>query len=158
MSDDIPIIFAQQKMSPPPVAIFLSASHSTQMEQFILAHWRVMLAPDFTGCDIPQDLVVESFNPDALAGPPALLSTDIDSIPDDWHHRVRLFAPAMVKINAAFSEEAEPIVNAAAKLSELNYTLCAAYWRNDNAFASGQSRFKSYRLECAGSRCSSLLF
>ncbi len=135
MSDDIPIIFAQQEMSPPPVGIFLSASHPAQMEQFVLANWRVMLAPDFSGCEIPADLIVESFNPDTLEGPPALLSANINSIPDDWHHRVRLFSPSMVKINAALTDDAELIVDAASVLGDLNYTLCAAYWRNDNAFA-----------------------
>ena len=134
MSDDIPVIFAQQEMSPPPVSLFLSVSHPNQMEQFVLAGWRVMLAQDFTGCEIPSNLVVEPFDAEKIIQPPALLSANIGSLPDDWHHRVRMLTPRMVKINAAFSSEAEPIVDASSALMKQGYTLCAAYWRNDNAF------------------------
>lgn len=133
MSDDIPIIFAQQKMSPPPVALFLSASHSQQMEQFVIANWRVVLAPDFCGCDIPKELVAESFNPNNLEGPPGLLSAEIRYLPDDWHHRVRILTPEIVKINAAFSEDADAVAAVAANLTEQEYTICAAYWSDDNA-------------------------
>lgn len=134
MSDDIPIIFAQQDMSPPPVAIFLSASHPNQMEQFVLAGWRVMIADDFAGCTIPKELMCEPLDPGKLDRAPALVSANVADLPEDWHQRVRLFTPAMVKINAAFTEEADPIVDAAAKLSDQDYALCAAYWRDDNAF------------------------
>ncbi len=135
MSDDIAIIFAQQKMSPPPVALFLSVTHPNQMEQYVLANWRVMLAPDFTGCDIPKELVAEPFDPEVLEGPPALLSADMGHLPDDWHHRVRLLTPDMVKINAAFSEDSDAVVKVASTLTDQKYSLCAAYWRDDNVIA-----------------------
>lgn len=132
MSDDIPLIFAQQATVPPPVALFLSATHPNQMEQFVLAGWRVMLAQDFTGCEVPPQLIWEAFDPNALVSPPALLSATVNDLPEDWSHRVRILTPDMVKMNAAFSEDADPVVGAASSLTDQGYTLCAAYWRDDN--------------------------
>lgn len=134
MSDDIPIIYAQAKVSPPPVAIFLSAGHATQLEQYVLAGWQVRTAEDFTGCDIPPELLVDVFDPGALEAPPALLMGEIASLTEGWRHTVTLFAPQVVKINAAFSKDADAVTQCAAFLSGQGYSLCASYWENDNAF------------------------
>ena len=132
MSDDIPIIYAQQVMSPKPVALFLSASNSKQMEQFIIAGWRVMAADNFSGCSIPAELDCEPFDPEQFSITPTLMSASISGLEDRWYKLVQLYAPSMVKINAAFSEDAEPIVEVAERLAEQDYTLCAAHWRNAN--------------------------
>lgn len=134
MSDDIPIIYAQSKSSPPPVAIFLSAGHATQLEQYVLAGWQVRMAQEFTGCTIPPELLVDVFDPAALEAPPALLSGEIGALTDEWRHTVTLFGPQVVKINAAFSEDADAVTQCAAFLSGQGYILCASYWENDNVF------------------------
>ena len=50
MSDDIPIIFAQDIIDPQKSrarsAIFLSAENMAQMQQYAIAGWTVAAAPD----------------------------------------------------------------------------------------------------------------
>lgn len=134
MSDDIPVIFAQTELKPRPVVIFLSASHATQLEQYVVAGWHVYCARSFVGCAIPPDLSVDVFDPTMLAGPPNLVIGDIQHLTDEWKHTVTLFAPLAVKINAAFSDDAGVVTAAAKFLSEKDYTLCASHWRDDNSF------------------------
>lgn len=134
MSDDIPIIYAQAKTTPPPVAIFMSAGHATQLEQYLLAGWQVCTSQSFTGCEIPKGMSVDVFDPAALEAPPALLSGEITGLSEDWRHTVTLFAPRVVKINAAFSEDPDVVTQCAAYLGEQGYILCASYWQNDNSF------------------------
>lgn len=134
MSDDIPVIFAQTELKPRPVAIFLSASHATQIEQYVVAGWHVYCSPSFSGCAIPTELTVGIFDPSALKQSPNLLIGDIVHLDDDWRHTVTLFAPLAVKINAAFSDNPEAVTAVASFLSQNGYTLCASHWNNDNAF------------------------
>ncbi len=134
MSDDIPVIFAQTALKPQPLAIFLSATHPTQMEQYVVAGWRVVHTQDFKGCDIPRELPIDVFDPASLDAPPCLIIGDIVHLTDDWRHMVRLFTPETVKINAAFTEDAAKVTEAAAFLTDQKYIMCASYWRNDNSF------------------------
>lgn len=134
MSDDIPVIYAQAKVTPPPIAIFLSAGHATQMEQYVLAGWQVRTVQAFTGCDVPDELEIETFDPAMLEAPPAMLSGEIESLSEEWRHTVTLFTPQVVKINAAFSKDADAVTRCAAFLGEQGYNLCASYWKNDNSF------------------------
>jgi hypothetical protein len=125
MSDDIPVIFAQPVVKPPPVVIFLSATHATQLEQYVVAGWQVFYGQSFTGCVIPAELAVIEFDPAVLEAAPQLIVGDIATLSDDWRHVVTLFTPHAVKINAAFSEDAAVVTSAAAFLSQQGYTLCA---------------------------------
>lgn len=134
MSDDIPVIYAQAKVTPPPVAVFLSANHATQLEQYVVAGWQVRTAQAFVGCDVPAELNIETFDPGALEAAPALLSGEVGSLSDEWRHTVTLFSPQVVKVNAAFSEDADAVTRCAAFLGEQKYNLCASYWKNDNSF------------------------
>lgn len=134
MSDDIPIIYAQPKVEPPPLAIFLSAGHATQMEQYLLAGWQVRKAQNFAGCDVPAEMDIRPFDPAALKAAPSLLCGDIERLTEEWRHTVTLFTPQVVKINAAFSQDADVVTQCAVFLSEQGYTLCASYWQRDNSF------------------------
>jgi hypothetical protein len=135
MSDDIPVIFAQTVLKPQPLAIFLSATHATQMEQYVVAGWRVARTQDFQGCEIPRELPIDVFDPASLDAAPCLIIGDIMHLNDDWRHMVTLFTPESVKINAAFTEDAAKVTEVAAFLTGQNYTMCASYWRNDNSFS-----------------------
>ncbi|NKB43424.1 MAG: hypothetical protein GKS03_04010 [Alphaproteobacteria bacterium] len=134
MSDDIPVIFAQTQLKPRPIAIFLSASHATQMEQYVVAGWQVLLFQSFTGCDVPPELNVEVFDPSTLESAPNLVIGDVVHLTDEWRHAVTLFAPEAVKINAAFTENADVVTAVASFLNEQGYTLIASHWSNENAF------------------------
>ncbi|MBT4740189.1 MAG: hypothetical protein HN793_00450 [Rhodospirillaceae bacterium] len=134
MSDDIPVIFAQTQLKPRPVVIFLSASHATQMEQYVVAGWQVLLSPSFTGCDVPADLNVDVFDPSALEVSPNLVIGDVVHLTDEWRHTVTLFTPDTVKINAAFTEDPEVVTAAAAFLGQQGYTLSASHWSGENVF------------------------
>ncbi len=134
MSDDIPVIFAKPDLSPRPLALFLSASHSTQLEQYIVAGWTVWHATPFSGCDLPKGLNISAYDPAALTSAPELIIGDLVTLPADWQQMVTLLTPESVKINAAFSDAADVATAAAAFLSGQGYTLCAAYWKNDNSF------------------------
>lgn len=134
MSDDIPVIFAQTTLKPQPVVIFVSATHATQMEQYVVAGWRVLHAQDFQGCDLPRDLPIDVFDPASLDAAPCLVIGDIVHLTDDWRHMVTVFTPESVKINAAFTEDASKVTEISAFLTNQKYTMCASYWRNDNSF------------------------
>lgn len=134
MSDDIPVIFAQTQLKPRPIVVFLSASHATQMEQYVAAGWQVLLSLSFGGCEVPNDLNVDVLDPSALEVAPNLIIGDIHLLTDEWRHMVTLFAPETVKINAAFSEDPDVVTAAAAFLADQGYTLSASHWSNDNAF------------------------
>ena len=134
MSDDIPVIFAKPDLSPRPLALFLSASHSTQPEQYVIAGWTVWHGTPFSGCDLPADLNIAPYNPAGLTGPPELVFGELASMPDDWHQTVMLLTPKSVKVNAAFQADPDAATSAAAFLSDQGYTLCASYWKNDNSF------------------------
>ena len=49
MSDDIPIIFAEELLHPgrKSTAVFMSAVSSAQMQQYATAGWRVLVTKDF---------------------------------------------------------------------------------------------------------------
>jgi len=134
MSDDIPVIFAKPDISPRPLVIFLSATHPTQLEQYVVAGWNVWHLTPFGTCDLPADLNVAPCDPAGLSGPPELLIGDLASAPDDWKQMVTMLTPNSVKLNAAFNDIGEANTAAAAFLTDQGYTLCASYWKNDNSF------------------------
>jgi hypothetical protein len=63
-----------------------------------------------------------------------LVIGDLALMTEDWRHTVTMVTPQSVKLNAAFTEDADRITAAASHLTGLGYTLCGAYWRNDNSF------------------------
>lgn len=137
MSDDIPIIFAEE--SAHPVAVFLSASGLAQMQQYAQAGWRVFAAGGFqsvrpvnlaevpatAGEDFPQPTLVSCEGPYWAAGQDILKLQNLV--------RLKRWQPRVVKLNYAFADvDPGQIRTVAEEFVSLGYVLLAAHWRDDN--------------------------
>lgn len=139
MSDDIPLIFAEDLRAPSRqqkrCAVFLSAASVSQMQQYAMVGWRVLTAPDFKSA-APFDLA--SFPARAAteqdAAPCALLSCEAQYLRPDTAARIRQWQPDVVKINCAFYDVADA-GNLVPVLTAAGYTVFGAMWRDDNSFA-----------------------
>ena len=138
MSDDIPIIFAQDIVDPQMTrarsAVFLSAEGAAQMQQYAVAGWTVAVAPGF-----------ESKGEVALSDVPAatpseeeiatctLLSCEAPYLKPETSNRISGWKPEIVKINCAFHDvsDASSLIT---PLKASGYTVLGAIWRDDNSF------------------------
>jgi hypothetical protein len=139
VSDDIPLIFAEEVRSPArstaPSAIFLSAASAAQMQQYATAGWRVTAAPGFkASAEINLASVPASASAGNDPGPYTLLSCEAPYLTADTAARIKQWQPNVVKINCAFHNVADA-GSLAAPLTTAGYTLLGAHWRDDNSFA-----------------------
>jgi hypothetical protein len=139
VSDDIPIIFAEDLLNPdrkaPPAAVFLSAASLTQMQQYATAGWRVLAAPGFkSSAEINLTGVPAAPCGEEAAAGAALLSCEAPFLNADTGGRVGRWKPAIVKFNCAFHNVADA-ASLASSLKGMGYTVLGAHWRDDNSFA-----------------------
>lgn len=138
MSDDIPLIFAQDVRDPERVrartAIFLSAESVAQMQQYAVAGWTVAVAPGFkskTDIDVSEVPAATPAEADIINC--TLLSCEAPYLKADTSERIAKWRPDIVKINCAFHD-----VSDASSLTEpltaSGYTVLGAVWRDDNSF------------------------
>jgi hypothetical protein len=139
MSDDIPIIFAQDiiraQAKAPPVAVFLSAASAAQMQQYSAGGWRVLAAPGFRSpakinlAEVPAEECGES-EPIGCT----LVSCEVKFLGSDAGARINVWKPEILKFNCAFQDVADS-ASLAASIESMGYTVLGAQWRDDNSFA-----------------------
>lgn len=137
MSDDIPLIFAEELRAAvqPRVAVFLSASSAAQMQQYATVGWRVLTSPDFKSgasinlVSVPARAMTEQDRP-----PCALLSCEAPHLRPDTAARIQHWQPDVVKINCAFYDISDA-GSLAAAVKASGYAVFGAMWRDDNSFA-----------------------
>ena len=137
MSDDIPLIFAEElRAAVPRRAVFLSAASAAQMQQYATGGWQVVAAPDFQSAAAIDLATVPATTGDqaALSGA-TLISLEAPTWPGDAAVHLARWRPALVKVNCAFHGLADDAADSIADtLRGLGYTLLAAHWRDDNIF------------------------
>jgi len=140
VSDDIPLIFADQLTSPDghqARIVFMSAVAGSQMQQYAAAGWRVIASPGFSAKN-PVDLAsVPAEAGDESAGEGAdIVSIEAPMWPGEGYARLSRWKPACVKVNCAFhGMESQRCEDMASMLNGLGYTLLGAHWRDDNTYA-----------------------
>ena len=112
MSDDIPIIFAEDitrtQGKAPATAVFLSAGSALQMQQYAAGGWRVLAAPGFKSpakidlAEVPASACGE----DDPAGC-TLLSCEVKFLGGDAGARIGRWKPEILKFNCAFQDVAD---------------------------------------------------
>ncbi len=138
MSDDIPIIFAEdlrrQDRAAVPTAVFFSAGSTSQMQQYATAGWQVTATPGFRS-DLKIDLaeVPAATTPEASIAACTLLSCEAKFLPADLAAHIRRWTPPVVKFNCAFYDIADASA-LAQSLGGLGYITLASTWRDDNSF------------------------
>jgi hypothetical protein len=138
VSDDIPVIFADD--NPAPTAVFLSATSAMQMQQYAMSGWRVHAASGFQSAqpinfaEVPATTV-----DDGTIGQPTLLSCEgpywggQDILKLTNLVKVKRWQPRVVKLNYAFYDiDPAQIQNDVGELASLGYFLLGAHWRDDN--------------------------
>ncbi len=139
MSDDIPLIFAEElrpsRRNAAPIAVFLSATTGGQMQQYATAGWRVLTSPDFkspTAIDLAAVPARTATEQDQA--PCALLSCEAPHLRPDTAARIQQWQPDVVKIHCAFHNVSDAGALAPALIAA-GYTVLGAKWRDDNSFA-----------------------
>lgn len=143
MSDDIPIIFAEdlkrqdlrrEDRGAAPTAVFFSAGSASQMQQYATAGWRVVATPGFRS-DAKIDLaeVPAVTAAEASIQTCTLLSCEAKFLPGDTAAHIRRWQPAVVKFNCAFYDIADAGA-LAQSVANLGYIPMVAIWRDDNSF------------------------
>jgi len=138
MSDDIPIIFAQDIRDPERVrartAIFLSAESAAQMQQYAVAGWTVAAAPGFVSkVDINLSEVPAATPADTEIMTCTLLSCEAPHLKPETTERIAKWQPDIVKINCAFHDISDAS-SLTGPLAASGYTVLGAAWRDDNSF------------------------
>lgn len=138
MSDDIPIIFAEElrrvDRASVPSAVFFSGASASQMQQYAAAGWQVFAAPGFRSdakvslAEVPAAQVPEASIPACT-----LLSCEAKYLPADTMAHIKRWTPAFLKFNCAFYDISDAS-GLAASMSGLGYIVFAALWRDDNSF------------------------
>ncbi len=137
MSDDIPIIFAEEMLHPGrrQTAVFLSALSGMQMQQYATAGWRVLAATGFQSrAQIDLASVPAVAAPDSEAVGCTFLSCEVPFIAADAGAKISAWKPAIMKFNCAFHDVADA-GQLAASIAGMGYTVLGAHWRDDNSFA-----------------------
>jgi hypothetical protein len=134
MSDDIPLIFAQEAAT--PTAVFLSAAGLAHLQQFTTAGWAVAVTPRFEALrslsltEVPAQVIDE-----AMIVNPTLVSCEAQTWTGDDLARVARWKPRVVKINCAFSDiDPAQIQMIAKSLAALGLIVLGSHWRDDNTF------------------------
>tara|TARA_R110000868_G_scaffold6758_18_gene37742 strand:+ start:281 stop:952 length:672 start_codon:yes stop_codon:yes gene_type:complete len=138
VSDDIPIIFAQDIRDPrrerAATAVFLSAESSAQMRQYAVGGWSVAVAPGFVSkADIKLPDIPAATPGEEEIGSCTLLSCEAPYLKPDMSARMAKWQPEVIKINCAFHDVSDASA-LAASLSKAGYTVLGAVWRDDNSF------------------------
>ncbi len=138
LSEDIPIIFTEDILRPgraAPVAVFLSAASSTQMQHYATAGWRVLAAPGFkSSAEIDLARVPATTCRDDDAANCTLVSCEASFLAGDAGARISKCQPAIVKFNCAFNNVADAD-SLASSLANMGYAVIGAHWRDDNSFS-----------------------
>jgi hypothetical protein len=137
VSDDIPIIFAEELLHPgrKPTAVFLSALNTLQMQQYALGGWRVLTAPGFQSkAEVDLAAVPAIAATEADAAGCTFLSCEVPYLGADTGGRISAWKPPIVKFNCAFHDVADA-GQLASSLAGMGYTVLGAHWRDDNSFA-----------------------
>jgi len=138
MSDDIPIIFADDILNPgrtaAPTAVFMSAGSASQMQQYATAGWRVLIAPGFKSSGEINLATVPAGpgNENDFTGC-KLLSCEVPFLDAGAGSRIAAWRPEMVKFNCAFHNVADAS-SLATSVAGMGYAVIGAYWRDDNSF------------------------
>jgi hypothetical protein len=138
MSDDIPIIFAEdlrrENRAAAPTAVFFSGASTSQLQQYATAGWQVIATPGFRS-DATVNLaeVPAATAPEASIPACTLLSCEAKFLPPDTATHIRRWRPAFLKFNCAFYDIAD--ANALAQsIAGFGYIALVALWRDDNSF------------------------
>jgi len=137
VSDDIPIIFAEdiRRTTPAPVAVFASAASMSQMQQYAAGGWKVIALPTFKS-SAPINLIevpALTQSDTEIAGC-TLLSCEAPFLRPETSGLIARWKPDYLKFNCAFHDVADASA-LATSLAGLGYTVLAAHWRDDNSFA-----------------------
>jgi len=141
VSDDIPIIFADQLLTPDgrqPRAVYLSATATAQMQQYATGGWRVITNAGFATLGqvdlaaVPAEAGDESSAQDA-----DVVSAEAPLWPRDGREKLARWKPHVVKVNCAFHQDTSRCEEIAGTLAGLGYTLLATHWRDDNTYGFG---------------------
>ena len=153
MSDDIPLIFADEMARPAARrrVVFLSAMSAAQMQQYATAQWDVVTGPGFQArgeVDIAAVPAREG-GEDQLTGAD-LISLEAPTWPADAEPHFRRWAARAIKVNAAFHNlGGDKVEAAAATLVRLGYQVVVCHWRADNIYGI-RSLSRVERLESFG--------
>ena len=122
MSDDIPIIFAEELRregrAVAPSAVFLSGASTVQMQQYATAGWKVLATPGFR-----SDAEVSLADVPAVQTPEAGTSA----------RHIKRWRPDFLKFNCAFYDISDA-GGLAQSVAGLGYMPLVALWRDDNSF------------------------
>lgn len=138
MSDDIPIIFAEElrrtQGAPAPSAVFLSGGSVSQMQQYAAGGWEVHTVPGFRS-DAPIKLtdVPAPTTPEASIPTCTLVSCEAKFLPPTTSDLIKRWQPAFLKFNCAFYEISDAS-GLAQSIAGLGYLPLVALWRDDNSF------------------------
>lgn len=138
MSDDIPIIFAEEMRrasgAGAPSAVFFSAASAAQMQQYAAAGWKVIATPGFRS-DAAVDLaeVPATAVPEASISECTLLSCESKFVPAGTADHIKRWQPAFLKFNCAFYDISDAS-SLAQSVIGLGYVPLVALWRDDNSF------------------------
>jgi hypothetical protein len=138
MSDDIPIIFAEElrreKSAPAPTAVFFSGGSTSQLQQYAAAGWNVLATPGFRS-DASVNLAEVPATTTSEASIPActLLSCEAKFLPPNTADHIKRWQPPFLKFNCAFYDISDA-GGLAQSISNLGYLPIAALWRDDNSF------------------------
>ncbi|MGE4064733.1 MAG: hypothetical protein AB7E79_15325 [Rhodospirillaceae bacterium] len=138
MSDDIPIVFAEELRraagAPAPTAVFLSGGSVSQMQQYAAGGWTVLAAPGFRS-DAKIDLaeVPAASRPEASIAACTLLSCEAKFLPANAADHIKRWQPVFLKFNCAFYDISDAS-GLAQSIAGLGYIPLVALWRDDNSF------------------------
>lgn len=138
MSDDIPIIFAEElrraSQAEVPTAVFLSGGSAAQMQQYTAAGWKVLATPRFrSDAKIDLDNVPAATAPEESIEACALVSCEAKYVPSGAADLIRRWQPAFLKFNCAFYDIADASA-LAQSMTGLGFVPLVALWRDDNSF------------------------
>ena len=138
MSDDIPIIIAQEIRratdAHAPTAVFLSSGSASQMQQYAAAGWKVTVTPGFrSDAKVnPVEVPAATVHEEQIASC-TLLSCEAKYLPPNTADHIKRWRPDFLKFNCAFYDISDA-AGLARSIANLGYVPLVALWRDDNSF------------------------